>query len=90
MNLELFPSLIIFCHRAQSNCSTTVLRNNQNVATELTNTITDESLEKFVESSKKMETLKAEDIASAIIFAINAPNHVSVNEILVRQTTQDR
>ena len=60
------------------------------VATELTNTITDESLEKFVESSKKMEALKAEDIASAIIFAINAPNHVSVNEILVRPTTQDR
>ena len=59
-------------------------------ATELTNTITDESLEKFVESSKKMEALKAEDIASAIIFAINAPNHVSVNEILVRPTTQDR
>ena len=60
------------------------------VATELTKTITDESLEKFVESSKKMEALKAEDIASAIIFAINAPNHVSVNEILVRPTTQDR
>jgi len=60
------------------------------VSTELTNTITDESLEKFVESSKKMEALKAEDIASAIIFAVNAPNHVSINEILVRPTTQDR
>ena len=60
------------------------------VATELTNTITDESLEKFVESSKKMEALKAEDIASAIVFAIDAPNHVNVNEILVRPTTQDR
>ena len=60
------------------------------VSTELTNTITDESLEKFVEASKKMEALKADDIASAIIFAINAPNHVSVNEILVRPTTQDR
>ena len=60
------------------------------VSTELTNTITDESLEKFVESSKKMEALKAEDIASAIVFAIDAPNHVSVNEILVRPTTQDR
>ena len=60
------------------------------VSTELTNTITDESLEKFVESSKKMEALKAEDIASAIVFAIDAPNHVNVNEILVRPTTQDR
>ena len=60
------------------------------VSTELTNTITDESLEKFVESSKKMEALKADDIASAIVFAIDAPNHVSVNEVLVRPTTQDR
>ena len=60
------------------------------VSTELTNTITDESLEKFVETSKQMEALQAEDIASAIIFAISAPNHVSVNEILVRPTTQDR
>jgi NADP-dependent 3-hydroxy acid dehydrogenase YdfG len=60
------------------------------VSTELTNTITDESLEKFVEASKKMEALKADDIASAIVFAIDAPNHVSVNEVLVRPTTQDR
>ena len=48
------------------------------------------SLEKFVEASKNMEALKAEDIADAIIFAINAPNHVNVNEILVRPTTRDR
>ena len=60
------------------------------VQTELTNTITDESLEKFVETSKQMEALKADDIANAIVFAIDAPNHMSVNEILVRPTTQDR
>ena len=60
------------------------------VETELTNTITDESLEKFVETSKQMEALKAEDIATAIVFAIDAPNHMNVNEILVRPTTQDR
>ena len=60
------------------------------VETELTNTITDESLEKFVETSKQMEALKAEDIANAIVFAIDAPNHMNVNEILVRPTTQDR
>ena len=60
------------------------------VQTELTNTITDESLEKFVETSKQMEALKAEDIANAIVFAIDAPNHMNVNEILVRPTTQDR
>ncbi len=35
------------------------------VATELTNTITDKSLEKFVEATKQMEALHAEDIANA-------------------------
>ncbi len=60
------------------------------VATELTNTITDESLSKFVESTKQMEALKAEDIANAIVFALDSPNHVNINEILIRPTTQDR
>ncbi len=60
------------------------------VATELTNTITDESLQGFVENAKKMETLKAEDIANAILYAVESPNHVNVNEILIRPTTQDR
>ena len=60
------------------------------VATELTNTITDESLLGFVENAKKMEALKAEDIANAILYAVESPNHVNVNEILIRPTTQDR
>lgn len=60
------------------------------VATELTNTITDESLSAFVESTKKMEALKADDIANAIVYAVEAPNHVNVNEILIRPTTQER
>ncbi len=60
------------------------------VATELTNTITDESLQGFVENAKKMEALQAEDIANAIVYAIESPNHVNVNEILIRPTTQDR
>ena len=60
------------------------------VATELTNTITDESLQGFVESAKKMESLQAEDIANAIVYAVESPNHVNVNEILIRPTTQDR
>lgn len=60
------------------------------VATELTNTITDESLQTFVESAKKMEALQAEDIANAIVYAVESPNHVNVNEILIRPTTQDR
>jgi len=60
------------------------------VATELTNTITDESLQGFVENAKKMEALRAEDIANAILYAVESPNHVNVNEILIRPTTQDR
>lgn len=60
------------------------------VSTELTNTITDESLQSFVETSKKMNSLKAEDIANAILFAVEAPNHVNINEVLIRPTTQER
>ena len=59
------------------------------VQTELTNTITEKSLEAFVEKHKDMEGLQAEDISNAIIFAIDAPNHVNVNEILVRPTVQE-
>ena len=60
------------------------------VGTELTKTITDESLQSFVENAKKMESLNVEDIANAILFALEAPNHVNVNEILIRPTTQER
>ena len=59
------------------------------VQTELTNTITEESLQAFVEKHKEMEGLQAEDISDAIIFAIDAPNHMNVNEILIRPTSQE-
>lgn len=60
------------------------------VATELTDTITDESLQGFIENTKKMEALQAEDIANAILYAVDSPSHVNVNEILIRPTTQER
>ncbi|MGQ0606424.1 MAG: SDR family oxidoreductase [Candidatus Nitrosotenuis sp.] len=60
------------------------------VATELTNTITDESLKSFVEMSKNIVALQAEDIANAILYAVDSPPHVNVNEILIRPTTQER
>jgi NADP-dependent 3-hydroxy acid dehydrogenase YdfG len=60
------------------------------VTTELINTITDKALEKYVERTKQMEALQAEDIANAIVFAVQAPNHVNVNEILIRPITQER
>ena len=60
------------------------------VATELTNTITDESLQKFVDITKNMESLQSDDIADAIIYAVNSPSRVNVNEILIRPTAQER
>ena len=60
------------------------------VATELTDTITDESLQGFIENAKKMQALHAEDIANAILYAVESPSHVNVNEVLIRPTTQER
>ena len=60
------------------------------VSTELTDTITDESLKGFIENAKKMEALQAKDIANAILYAVESPSHVNVNEVLIRPTTQER
>jgi NADP-dependent 3-hydroxy acid dehydrogenase YdfG len=60
------------------------------VTTELLETITDESMSKFIEASKDMERLQSEDIANSILYTIQAPNHVNVNEILLRPTAQER
>jgi len=59
------------------------------VYTELLNTITDEALKGFLESAKNMQGLQADDIANAILFAVQSPEHMNVNEILVRPTTQE-
>lgn len=60
------------------------------VDTELTGTITDKSIKDYVESARRMEPLHSEDIAAAVIYAVNAPGHVNVNEILIRPTEQER
>ncbi|MGI0082638.1 MAG: SDR family oxidoreductase [Nitrosopumilaceae archaeon] len=60
------------------------------VATELTNTITDKALESFLKYAQTIEVLKSEDIANAIMFAVDSPPHVNVNEIMVRPTQQER
>ncbi len=59
------------------------------VATGLINTITDESLQRFVENTKKLTSLKSEDIAKIILFAVEAPRHMNVNELMVRPTPQE-
>src|ERR671923_240776 len=50
----------------------------------------EEEEEKFIEASKNMERLQSDDVANAILYAIQAPNHVNVNEILIRPTAQER
>ena len=45
---------------------------------------------KFIEASKNMERLQSEDVANAILYAIQAPSHINVNEILLRPTAQER
>lgn len=60
------------------------------VDTEINNTITDSSLAKFVESTRHMVSLKADDIANTIMFALESPPHMNVNEIMLRPTVQER
>ncbi len=36
------------------------------------------------------DVLRAEDIANAITYAVSQPQHVSINEVLIRPTGQTR
>ncbi len=58
------------------------------VKTELINTITDTSLQEFIDNSKNFFSLRSDDIADAILFAITRPKHVNINELLIRPTPQ--
>ena len=60
------------------------------VETELLGSITDESMTGFIQATKNMETLRSDDIANAILYAVQAPGRVNVNEILIRPTAQER
>jgi NADP-dependent 3-hydroxy acid dehydrogenase YdfG len=60
------------------------------VSTELPNTITDKALDSFVESVKEMESLNAEDIANAIIYSLDSPQYLNINEILLRPLSQEK
>jgi NADP-dependent 3-hydroxy acid dehydrogenase YdfG len=61
------------------------------VATELSNHITDAAAKEQIQSwVKSMTPLQSEDIAAAIVYAVTQPQHVNVNEILIRPTEQER
>lgn len=58
------------------------------VATELTHHITDGTVAKRYEAMKHVVPLQADDIARAIIYALEQPDHVHVSEVLVMPTNQ--
>lgn len=59
------------------------------VATELQSHITHEASKAQIQATtQKMQPLQSDDIARAILYAVTQPNHVNVNEILVRPTEQ--
>ena len=61
------------------------------VETEIDQHITDIVAKQEIEARRKAITpLQSEDIAAAIVYAVSQPQHVNVNEILIRPTQQDR
>ncbi|WP_327292767.1 SDR family NAD(P)-dependent oxidoreductase [Streptomyces sp. NBC_01198] len=61
------------------------------VATELASHITDPAIQAMAKSmADSMRTLQPEDIAGAVRYAVTQPDHVAVDEILVRPTDQTR
>ena len=59
------------------------------VATELVDNIPDpETREGFIQRWEDKEPLASEDVAAAILYAVTAPSHVNVNEILIRPRDQ--
>ncbi|NLP84202.1 SDR family NAD(P)-dependent oxidoreductase [Microbacterium sp. CFH 90308] len=59
------------------------------VATELTSHITDPVMREMAAGiQQSMRTLTADDIANVVVFALGQPDHVAVNQILVRPADQ--
>ncbi len=60
------------------------------VATELVGHNREEVRENLEERFKGIEPIAPEDIANAVLYAVAQPDNVSINEVLVRPTTQTR
>lgn len=62
------------------------------VDTELQEHIPDEEIKQQIEEGmiESMTPLESDDIARAIIYAVTQPQHVNVNEVLIRPTDQQR
>ena len=62
------------------------------VETELQGHNENEMVQENIEKMREQigQTLKSEDMANAILYALSQPDHVAVNEILVRPTKQTR
>ncbi|MBD2418605.1 SDR family NAD(P)-dependent oxidoreductase [Anabaena cylindrica FACHB-243] len=61
------------------------------VETEIDQHITDIVAKQEIEARRKaIAPLQSEDIAAAIVYAVSQPQHVNVNEILIRPTQQER
>lgn len=60
-------------------------------ATELRDHVPDAATRERINAwAESMRQLQPEDIANAILFAISQPDHVNINEILMRPTDQER
>ena len=59
------------------------------VTTEINDSVTDEATKAMLDSySGSMRVLDASDIAAAVVYAASQPDHVSINEVLIRPTAQ--
>ena len=61
------------------------------VATELTDHITQPAAKQAIrDAAGAITPLQAEDIARAVLYLVSQPQHVAINEVLVRPTDQER